>query len=208
MKNVYTVWVKDILQYFKQLKIKIIFKLKFPNFDGQNLYLYESKIKNLPDLPNLKLLYLEYSNIETLSNFPNLMFLNLGECKIKTIPSFPKLRTLDLCSSNIQFLPDLPDLEVLYLGNSDIEILGDFPKLRRLYLESSLIKDHGNFIFSNHIGSRYGRTIYDKKYDKIFCGCFKGTLDEFIDKVHEVYPEEHIYRKEYDQFIDIIKSKI
>lgn len=57
------------------------------------------------------------------------------------------------------------------------------------------------------IGSRKGLTIYCFDDDKIWCGCFNGTLKEFTKKVKESYPDKNSqYYKEYMGAIKYIKS--
>ena len=58
----------------------------------------------------------------------------------------------------------------------------------------------------SRIGSRKGMTTYDFDKDIIWCGCFKGTLDEFEDKVNETHKDNEQYLKEYLGFINYLKS--
>ena len=58
----------------------------------------------------------------------------------------------------------------------------------------------------SRIGSRKGMTTYNFDDDIIWCGCFKGTLKEFEDKVKETHKDNKQYLKEYMGFIKYIKS--
>ncbi|MNW38919.1 Serine/threonine-protein kinase B [compost metagenome] len=55
-----------------------------------------------------------------------------------------------------------------------------------------------HFATIGNIGSRNAVTIYHVDLDRVFCGCFRGTLDEFKTKVAKSYPEGHEHRVEYD----------
>ena len=63
------------------------------------------------------------------------------------------------------------------------------------------------FISVSQIGSRKGTTTYSFENDMVWCGCFSGTLKQFIAKVKESYPDKsHIHRIEYDSFISMINK--
>ena len=50
-------------------------------------------------------------------------------------------------------------------------------------------------------------TTYDFKNDKIWCGCFEGTMKEFKKKVLTDYPEkDNVYHVEYIEFIKYINK--
>lgn len=56
-----------------------------------------------------------------------------------------------------------------------------------------------SFVSIGNIGSRGAITIYHIDNNQVFCGCFKGTLQEFSERVRSQYPEtENKYRKEYE----------
>ncbi|MNF09465.1 hypothetical protein D3C80_2101360 [compost metagenome] len=62
-----------------------------------------------------------------------------------------------------------------------------------------------------NIGSRNAVTIYHVDLDRVFCGCFRGTVDEFKTKVAKSYPEGHEHRAEYDiaiAFFEHAKQKL
>jgi hypothetical protein len=57
------------------------------------------------------------------------------------------------------------------------------------------------------IGSRKGMTTYSVAEDKIYCGCYTGTLKEFKERVAQTYPEKSsVHRKEYDAAIFFFES--
>ena len=49
-------------------------------------------------------------------------------------------------------------------------------------------------------------TTYDFDKDIVWCGCFKGTLDEFEAKVNDTHKDNEQYLKEYIGFINYLKS--
>lgn len=56
------------------------------------------------------------------------------------------------------------------------------------------------------IGSRKRMTTYCFEDDVIWCGCFKGSLNEFENKVKETHENNELYLKEYLGFINYLKS--
>ena len=56
------------------------------------------------------------------------------------------------------------------------------------------------------IGSNKRMTTYCFEDDKIWCGCFTGTLQEFETKVKEIHENNPQYLKEYSGFIKYLKS--
>ena len=63
------------------------------------------------------------------------------------------------------------------------------------------------YITISRIGSRKSRTIYCFEDDKIWCGCWEGTLDEFETRVLNEYSDKaNIHHKEYIGFINYLKS--
>ena len=55
------------------------------------------------------------------------------------------------------------------------------------------------------IGSRKDMTTYCFEDDKIWCGCYTGTLEEFEKKVNETHKDKEQYRQEYMGFIKYLK---
>jgi hypothetical protein len=83
-------------------------------------------------------------------------------------------------------------------------------KLRTLDASGSQIADvkKETLFISKSIGSRYDITEYWIEVDEIKCGCYKGNLKDFENRVKEKYPEkESKYRKEYLEFITECKTK-
>ena len=59
----------------------------------------------------------------------------------------------------------------------------------------------------DRIGSVKRRTTYNATKDIVWCGCFKGTFEEWVAKIRETYPDENnVYRKEYEAAIAFFKT--
>ena len=59
----------------------------------------------------------------------------------------------------------------------------------------------------DQIGSRNGRTTYNITHNKVWCGCFTGTFEEWIAKIRKTYPDEACrYRREYEAAIAYFKA--
>ena len=56
------------------------------------------------------------------------------------------------------------------------------------------------------IGSVKRNTTYCFDDDIIWCGCFKGTLDEFEFRVNKRHKNNHQYLKEYLGFVNYLKN--
>ncbi|BCJ86498.1 pentapeptide repeat-containing protein [Effusibacillus dendaii] len=63
------------------------------------------------------------------------------------------------------------------------------------------------FMSVDNIGSRNSKTVYHVDLDTVFCGCWKGTLNEFEKRVADVYPEGK-YRKQYDAAIRLFRELV
>ena len=56
------------------------------------------------------------------------------------------------------------------------------------------------------IGSNKRMTTYCFDDDIVFCGCFKGSLNDFEIKCNETHKNNEKYLKEYLGFINYLKS--
>jgi hypothetical protein len=56
------------------------------------------------------------------------------------------------------------------------------------------------------IGSHKRMTTYCFEDDFIWCGCFKGSLQEFEDTVNQTHKDNEQFLKEYTGFINYLKS--
>jgi hypothetical protein len=63
------------------------------------------------------------------------------------------------------------------------------------------------FSFSG-IGSASRNTTYWLEADKIWCGCFTGTMQEFIDQIEETHGRTSRHALEYKAGIDFLNNCI
>ena len=75
----------------------------------------------------------------------------------------------------------------------------------KFYL-TTLYKIKGDFVNVGNIGSRNDTTHYFYNDNRIICGCFDGTMEEFEDKVKETYEENSKEYKQYIIAIDTLKK--
>ena len=72
-------------------------------------------------------------------------------------------------------------------------------------LSDANLDDH--IVCLDRIGSTKRRTTYNATKDIVWCGCFKGTFEEWVAKIRETYPDENnVYRKEYEAAIAFFKT--
>jgi hypothetical protein len=71
-------------------------------------------------------------------------------------------------------------------------------------------KSNPQRIVSDNIGSRKSQTTiyFNNEKTLVICGCYKGTLQEFKDRVCNVYSKDTLYYKEYFNFINRIEKYI
>ena len=69
-----------------------------------------------------------------------------------------------------------------------------------------LAKTSHRYISVSGIGSEKRLTVYDLTDDKIFCGCFTGTLKEFEEAVKKTHKNKSQYLSEYIGFINYVKG--
>ena len=70
----------------------------------------------------------------------------------------------------------------------------------------SYARTDNRYIQISCIGSAKRMTIYCFEEDRIWCGCFIGTLEEFEAKVKQTHNRNKQYLKEYMGFIKYLKS--
>ncbi|HUU89387.1 MAG TPA: hypothetical protein VMX17_16765 [Candidatus Glassbacteria bacterium] len=75
--------------------------------------------------------------------------------------------------------------------------------------DCSDFKDNPMRYTGTNIGSKKSQTTAYWKKEKtlVVCGCWKGTLEEFKERVKEVHGDNQ-YGKEYEQYIKIVKAII
>ena len=59
----------------------------------------------------------------------------------------------------------------------------------------------------DRIGSVKRRTTYNASKNIVWCGCFRGTFEEWVAKIRKTYPDDNnVYRKEYEAAIVFFKT--
>lgn len=93
------------------------------------------------------------------------------------------------------------DLGRAYLRGANLR----YADLRGADLSCAMFDDR---IFClDRIGSAKRRTTYNATKDIVWCGCFRGTFEEWVEKIRKTYPDENnVYRKEYEAAIAFFKA--
>ena len=112
-----------------------------------------------------------------------------------------KLEYSDLEGSDLEG----SDLKFVNLGGTDFS----FSNLRNADLEgagfylTNLYKAKGDFVGIENVGSRNDTTHYFYKDNRVICGCFDGTIEQFEEKVKNTYKSDD---KEYKQYMIAIRT--
>ena len=97
----------------------------------------------------------------------------------------------DLSSADLRYA-DLRSADLRYADLSSADLRS--AKTDKRYIQVSCI------------GSAKRMTTYCFEDDTIWCGCFRGTLDEFEAKVISIHSANDQYLKEYVGFINYLRS--
>ena len=149
--------------------------------DLNHAYLYKSNLSeaNLSEA-NLSGAYLRYANLY----ITDLTHVDLSEVNLR----YSNLRYANLSEADLRYV----DLTETNLTNT------------KFYL-TNLYKSKGDLVGVEKIGSRKDTTHYFYKDDRVICGCFGGTMEEFEKKVKESYNKYDKEYKEYMIAIDTLK---
>lgn len=107
----------------------------------------------------------------------------------------------DIRSANLSYA-DLRYADLRYANLSS----ADLSSTDLSYANLRYAKTDKRYIQISCIGSAKRMTTYCFEDDKIWCGCFTGTLDEFEDKVIDTHSDNEQYLKEYVGFINYLRS--
>ena len=131
------------------------------------------------------------------------------------------LRFADLIGANLRFADligaDLRFADLIGANLSDANLIGANLSGANLIganlIGANLIganlsgaKTEKRYIQISCIGSAKRMTTYCFDDDIIWCGCFKGTLESFEQKVKETHSDNEQYLKEYLGFINYLKA--
>jgi hypothetical protein len=132
----------------------------------------------------------------------DLRFANLSSADLRSADlRSADLRSADLRFANLSFANlRFADLSSANLSSADLRSADlRFADLRSANLDK-------RYIQISCIGSRKGMTTYCFEDNMIWCGCYKGTLEEFESRVQEIHKNNKQYLREYLGFINYIKS--
>jgi len=115
--------------------------------------------------------------------------------------SSANLRSADLRSADLRSA----DLSSADLRSADLSS-ADLSSANLRSADLSYAVTDKRYIQIACIGSAKRMTTYCFEDDKIWCGCFTGTLDEFEAKVISTHSANDQYLKEYMGFINYLRS--
>lgn len=158
---------------------------------------------------NLSQRDLSYADLSGVNlSYANLSYANLSGANL----SYAYLRCADLHNADLRCaylgFADLRGAKLIWadLGEADLsdaDLIG--ANLHDANLRCAAFDDH--IVCLDRIGSVKRRTTYNATKDIVWCGCFKGTFEEWVAKIRKTYPDEsNVYRKEYEAAIAYFKA--
>jgi len=142
----------------------------------------------------------------------NLHYANLSSADLRSADlssanlSYADLRSANLSSANLRDA-DLSSADLRYANLSSADLRSanlSSADLSSANLSSAITDKR--YIVLSCIGSRKDSTIYCFEDDKIWCGCFTGTLDDFEQAVLKTHADNSVWLKEYTGAIAYIRS--
>ena len=203
----------------EELKEKLELHRKWLNDEegGVKLDLRNTNLTNI-DLRCTDLRYADLSYADL--SCANLKYVNLIHADLKGVDlegtdlSYADLRYSYLGYADLSYA-DLrcADLRYADLNNSDLtnsdlryaNLINANLSKTKFYL-TNLYKTKGDFVGVENIGSRNDTTHYLYNDNRIICGCFNGTMEEFKNEVKETYEESSKEYKQYMIAIDTLKK--
>ena len=151
------------------------------------------------DLENADLIYTNLENADL--RFTNLKNANLYNAYLKNAD----LRKANLIGANLYdanlYNADLRKANLVYANLENISL-----KNTKFYL-TNLYKVKRKDLFEvGNIGSRNDTTHYFVEDNRVICGCFDGSLEEFINKVKDTYDKSSKEYMAYMIAIDTFKK--
>jgi len=139
---------------------------------------------------------------KAIASSANLRYADLSSANLRSADlRSANLRSADLRSADLSSA----DLRSADLRSADLR----YADLRSADLRSADLRSANldkKYIQIGCIGSSKRMTTYCFEDDKVWCGCFTGTLDEFEKQVNETHKDNKQYLKEYLGFINYLKS--
>ena len=115
--------------------------------------------------------------------------------------SYVYLSNANLSDSDLRY-SDFSNADLRGVDFSGSDLTGVDLTNTNFYL-TNLYKCKGDFVGIENIGSRNDTTHYFYKSDRVICGCFSGTMEEFEEKVKKSYAKDD---KEYREYIVAIRT--
>ncbi|MHB8483711.1 MAG: pentapeptide repeat-containing protein [Nitrospiria bacterium] len=177
---------------------KLLFE--FEKEDNSTRQTVLEAIKQKADLSSADLRYADLSSADLSS--ANLSYADLSSADLRSADlSSANLRSADLRSADLSSA----DLRYANLSYADLRSAD----LRSADLSSANLRSASTdkrYIQISCVGSAKRMTTYCFEDDKIWCGCFEGTLDKFEEQVRETHDTNPQYLKEYLLFIKYLKD--
>jgi len=177
--------------------------LRYANLSSADLRYADLRYANLryanlssADLSSANLRYADLSSA-------NLSSADLSSADLSSADlSSANLSSADLRSANLRYA----NLSSANLSSADLRSANLRYADLRYGVNLSEAKTDKRYIQIGCIGSSKRMTTYCFEDDKVWCGCFNGTLKEFEDKCKETHKNNEHYLKEYTGAINYIKS--
>ena len=193
----------------KELKEKLELHRKWLNDEegGVKLDLRNTNLKGA-DLSNSDLSNADLSDSD-------LRYANLTNADLESVYLIgtdlrnANLTNADLSLANLSYADlsyaNLYEADLIYADLSYANLYeADLSKTE--FYSTNLYKTKGNFVGVENIGSRNNTTHYFYNDNRIICGCFDGTMEEFKNEVKETYEESSKEYKQYIIAIDTLKK--
>jgi len=171
-----------------KIEIKSIFGKVIFTYEKENATIKDAVLEAIKAAANLRYANLRYANLR----YANLRYANLRYADLSYADlSYANLSSADLSSADLSSA----NLSSADLSSADLS-----------YANLSSANLDKRYIQIACIGSRKGMTTYCFEDDFIWCGCFKGSLNEFEAQVSLTHGKNEVYLKEYLGFINYLKS--
>ena len=181
-----------------KLQIKSVFGKLLFEYECEDNTIAKTVEKAVESSANLRSADLSYADLRSADlSYADLRSADLSYADL----SYADLRSADLSSADLSSA-DLrsADLRSANLRSADLR----YADLRSADLSSADLDKR--YIQVACIGSAKRMTTYCFDDDKIWCGCFTGTLAEFEAQVKETHKDNEKHLKEYLGFINYVNS--
>jgi hypothetical protein len=178
--------------------------------ESDSLTLIELVEKNKANLINANLIgaNLRDANLSNANlRWANLIDANLGGANLSNANlrwanlSGANLRGADLSDANLSGA-NLSEANLRWANLREANLTGANLKAANLI---GAVSGKYTFLAVYGIGSTRRQTLYIPELDKVWCGCFVGTIDEFKQQVDSKYQEDSQHGKAYRKAIEYLE---